>query len=845
MPHTNSLCYEFGPYRLDSSERVLTRAGETISLTPKATDILLMLVLNAGQLVEKDELLKQVWPDTFVEEANLAQNIFMLRRALGDERGGPKYIETVIRRGYRFVATVRTIAAAEKELRDSERQIERFAGVGTVGSGRLVIAVLPFNNLARDPEGECLADSLTDNLINKLSRIPKLRVMSRSAVFRYKTREVDPREVGRTLGANAVLVGKINSRPSGIAIDLELVEVSTGWQLWGESFDSGSKDLLEIQDAIIQQLLATLKLSLTGDEQKSITARYTENTAAYESYLEGRYHWSRYTKKGIEKAIGHFRRAIESDPNYALAYAGIVDCYLRLATNYLPPEDGIPKLTITMSSTVEQQRSAAPDLRAKLRFEWDWKSAEREIRRANDLKTDYPSAHQWYAAYRVSKRIYEESRISALQNQVKLHPTHRASREAPPPPPIASFELTPSEQLQVYCAIVREQIDAGNYEAGCRILQPWWSIGTWPKLDRVNQQSYADLLFTAGELAGFVASTVQIARGQNHAEELLNGSVALFEQLGLKIRAAEARIELALCYHRQGLLDIGRSTLMRVLDELCEENWELLGLALMRLGSLERQAGRLNDALARQMQATGIAELCGPWITARCHLELASTYKDLGIAEDDASYFAEAKRFYLKALYEFEAVGQHRYVGIVENNIGLLLLSLGSYHDSEEHLLRSRRLFDGFFDSLRGAQVNETLARLYIETKQYNLAEAVIERSLKIFEYADGEALLAEALTTSGIVANRLGRFSDAKKRFEASHKIAGRCGDREGAGLALLTMFEEMGERLEQAERIQISGELQRLLATTQQTALQNRVQRSITNIAFSSSPPSSPPEK
>jgi TolB-like protein len=715
-----------------------------------------------------------------------------------------------------------------------------------VGSECPVIAVLPFNNLARDPEVEYLADGLTDNIINRLSRISKLRVMSRSAVFRYKTREVDPREVGRALGANVVLVGKINARASGIAIDLELVEASTGWQLWGESFDSDSKDLLEIQDAIIQQLLATLKLNLTGDEEKSVTARYTENAEAYESYLEGRYHWSRYTKKGIEKAIGHFRRAIESDPNYALAYAGIVDCYLRLATNYLPPEDDISKLTTTTASPVEPQRSAiASDLRIKLRFEWDWKGAEREMRRANDLKTDYPSAHQWYAGYRVSKRLYEESRCLALQNQVKPHPQRRPSREAPPPSPIASFELTPSEQLQVYCAIVREQIDAGNYEAGCRILQPWWSIGMWPKLDGVNQQSYADLLFTAGELAGFVASTVQIARGQNHAEELLNGSVALFEQLGLKIRSAEARIELALCYHRQGLLDIGRSTLMRVLDDLCDENRELLSLALMRLASLERQAGRLNDALARLMQATEIAELCGPWITARCYLELASTYKDLGISEDVAPYFTQAKHFYLKALYEFEAVGQHWYVGIVENNIGLLLLSLGCYENSEEHLLRSRRLFDGFSDSLRGAQVNETLARLYMETKQYILAQEVIERALRTFELADGEALLAEALTTSGIVAGRLGHFSDAKKRFEAAYKIAGRCGDYEGAGLALLTMLEEMGNRLEQVERVQISEELQGLLAATQQTALRTRVQRCIANIEFRSSPSSSYPEK
>ena len=150
---------------------------------------------------------------------------------------------------------------------------------------------------------------------------------------------MDPQTAGKELGASAVLVGKISAQRSGFVVGVELVDVATGWQLWGENFDSESKDLLEIQSVITRQVLATLKLELTGAEEKRVTARYTENAEAYQAYLEGRYHWSRYTKKGIEKAIKHFRHAIELDPNYALAYAGIVDCYLRLATNYLPPED--------------------------------------------------------------------------------------------------------------------------------------------------------------------------------------------------------------------------------------------------------------------------------------------------------------------------------------------------------------------------------------------------------------------------------------------------------------------------------------------------------------------------
>jgi tetratricopeptide (TPR) repeat protein len=401
------------------------------------------------------------------------------------------------------------------------------------------------------------------------------------------------------------------------------------------------------------------------------------------------------------------------------------------------------------------------------------------------------------------------------------------------PSQIASLELTPSEQVQVYCAVAREQIDVGNYDAACRILASWWQFGSWPKVDDgLTQQSYGDLLFTIGELAGCVASTKQVPEGQKHGEELLNGSIALFEQLGIRRRAAEARIELALCYYRQGLFDLGRSTLQRVLDNNLTGNSDLRSLALIRLASLERHAGRLKDALAKLIEATLIVEESGPWATGRCHLELASTYKDLAISEGVMSYFDDSKYFYIKALYEFEAVGHHRYVAVVENNLAFLLLTVGSFQDAEKHLLRARRLFESFADSIRGAQVDETLARLYIETKQYKVAQVVIQRAVEILELTDGEALLAEALTTNGVVATRLGRYSDAKKSFEAAYRVAGRCGDDEGAGRALLVMFEEISNHLEPLEKAQISKDLIKLLSTTQQSAVQTRVEKSLAKI-------------
>ena len=805
--------------------RILTRAGETISLTLKATEILMLLVRNAGQLVEKDELLKEVWPDTFVEEANLSQNVFRLRRALGDERAVPKYIETVPRRGYRFIAPVRTTG-----------------GDGTSASETLdtvpqtpVIAVLPFSNTTGDPSLEYLAEGITDNIINNLSRVSTLRVMSRSAVFRYKSKDTDAPNIGKELGATAAVVGTLNSLTAGLAVAVELIDTTTGWQLWGELLDFSSKNILEIQETIVQRILVALKLPLTGDKAKRVTARYTQNAQSYRCYHEGRYHWIRYTRKGIEKAIGHFRQAIELDPKYALAYAGIIDCYLRLATNYLPPEDNLPRGSTNETQTGEgyELSSNDSDPRMQLRFEWDWKGAERELTRANDSKADYPAAHQWYAAFRTSKQLYKHSLFPRTpENLSKFDSNNYALRDTLPQE-IPSVELTVNERLQVYCAIVREQNDIGNYDAACLILKPWWSFGDWPKVDGLTPLSCADLLFTAGELASSVASTEQLPHGQKQSEELLNGSIALFEQLGFRRRAAEARIELAFCYYRQGLFNTARATLVRVLAELGGENSHIRSLALIRLATLERHAGRLSEALAILMEAQTIGELCGPWATSRCHLELASTYKHLGISEEAPEYFEKAHNFYVKALYEFEAVGNHRLAAIAENNLGYLMFAVRNLAAAESHLFRAHRTFATFGDRIRCAQVDDSLAQLYFAQERYEEAGKAIERAVQVMEIGDEDVLLAEALTTQGMIYSRLKRASDAKRILGDAHRLAWRCGNVEGAGRPLLILIEEMWNVLEREELDNVGNRLEGLLTISQQSLVRERVRRCLDIIA------------
>jgi DNA-binding winged helix-turn-helix (wHTH) protein/TolB-like protein len=836
MLHNNSHCYEFGPYRLDVDQRVLTRTGEAVSLTPKATDILTLLVANAGQLMAKDELLKQVWPDTFVEESNLTQNIFLLRRVLGDERPSPRYIETVVRRGYRFVGNVRAIrgAANSTEVGDPPHSSQPPAfGFGSHGAtsseaGPLIVAVLPFLNASGNPDIEYLADGLTDNIVNNLSRVSKLRVMSRSAVFRYKSKkDVDPRGVGRELGVGVVLVGKLTSHIYPLAITVELVDVITGWQLWGDTFDCQLKDLLEIQDRITRQLLNALKLNLTGDEEKRITARYTENAKAYQSYLEARYHWSKYTRAGIEKAISHFRQAIELDPNYALAYAGIVDCYLRLATNYLPPaNDRTPthERRIGRKETRQKRKksniqSDQIDPKVKLRFEWDWKTAERELRRANELRTGYPAAHQWYFAYRFAKRLIEQSRHVSTQDTDSNLPAQVLSRQ-----------LTPCEEVQILCAIAREQTAIGNFEAARLILKAWFPEKGWPNLHSLPPHSAADLLLTLGTLLAYLVGSESSAN-HKRAEVYLSGSISLFENLATRSRSAEAQIELARCYYRQGLFDLARETYLAALAACPENELELRSHCLIFWGMLERDSGRLSDSIARLKEAASL-EVTGLLMRGRCDLEMATTLKDLALCDGQDEHNKQAMLHYSTALDEFEAVGHHRMSATVENNLGFLLLNLGFMEESEKHLLRARRFFESLSDRLRHAQVNETLTRLYVARGQYSMAEQTIQRAIQELELGDFEALLSEALTTNGIVESKLQRFADAQKSFHAAHKVAERCGDREGARRALVSMFEEMRERLDQDELRQLLDKLKKLHATTEPSQIAGRVEETIAQI-------------
>jgi serine/threonine protein kinase/tetratricopeptide (TPR) repeat protein len=268
----------------------------------------------------------------------------------------------------------------------------------TIGS----LAVLPFENVSRDPENDYLSDGITASLINNLATVPKLRVIAQSTVFRYKGREIDPQVVGRELNVRAVLTGRMMQSGGSLRIGTELVDVATGSLLWGAQFDRKPGDIFVIQDEISSEISGKLRLRLTHAEKKRLVKRHTEDAEAYRLYLQGRHHWERWTEEGFYKAIGYFHQAIQHDPSYALAQDGVADCYVLLGWNsYLPPKDAFPKAKAAAMAALEiapDLGEARTDLAAVLWLhDWRWAEAQREFQRSLELNPCYPTANHYYA----------------------------------------------------------------------------------------------------------------------------------------------------------------------------------------------------------------------------------------------------------------------------------------------------------------------------------------------------------------------------------------------------------------------------------------------------------------
>ncbi|MGH9252994.1 MAG: protein kinase domain-containing protein [Vicinamibacterales bacterium] len=294
------------------------------------------------------------------------------------------------------------------------------------------VAVLPFVNVTADPDTEYLSDGITESVINTLSQLPQLRVMARNTVFSYKGREVDPRSAGRELQVDAVLTGKVVQQGDAVDIQAELVDVSRGSQLWGRRYRRSLSDILTLQEEIAKELSDTLRLRLTGEERERLSKRYTENTEAYQLYLKGRYYFDQRTGDGIRRSIELFQEAINRDPNYALAYAGLANAYLP-SDIALPPRENIAKAKAAAMKALESDDSLAEAHVAYARVlqhgDWDWRGAGREFTRAIELNPTYSEARHMYSHYlmpigRIQEAVAEARRaleLDPLDVLVNIH----------------------------------------------------------------------------------------------------------------------------------------------------------------------------------------------------------------------------------------------------------------------------------------------------------------------------------------------------------------------------------------------------------------------------------------
>ena len=379
--------YEFGPFRLDASERQLLRDGKVVPLTPKVFDVLLALVQNCGRILSKDEVMKIVWPETAVEEGNLARNISTLRSALGERPRESQFIETIPWRGYRFIAPVR-------KVHDQEQR-------SPIDS----IAVLPFVNVNAEPKSEYLADGVTESLITSLAQLTNLRVTSRNSAFRYKGRDLDAPTIGRELKVQALLMGRLTETEEMLSISIEVVNTSDDAHIWGAQYIRKRSDLLTTTERIARQIAEKLRIEIRGLHGNLLAKRQTLDNEAYLLFLKGRFHFNKLTPDGVLKAAECFRRAIDLAPDYALAYSGLADCHTYLAKR----DDAREAIARALELDSELGEAHASSGFFRFLYDWDFAGAEEEFVRAIALNPNYAEAHHWYAIYLANVGRHEEA----------------------------------------------------------------------------------------------------------------------------------------------------------------------------------------------------------------------------------------------------------------------------------------------------------------------------------------------------------------------------------------------------------------------------------------------------
>lgn len=454
--------YRFGPYRLDSDERVLLRDGQPVTLPPKDLETLFVLVERAGHIVEKEELLEKVWPGIFIEEGNLARHVFNLRQVLGDTTDGRPYIETIPRRGYRFVAAVQedgeAVAAAspllpseqpQTPMPSSHKRIQltvlallvvtgyfvsrRFWSPPSASTQKVMLAVLPFVNLSGDAHEDYFADGLTEEMTAQLGQFQpsRLGVIARTSTVRYKGTQETAAQIGQELGVGYLLEGSVRRGGDRVRVTAQLIQVGEQTHLWAESYERPVADVLNIQRELAEKITHSLSIQLLPARTATASANPPVNLESHDKYLLGLHEAGQGTRDSENRAIQYFQEAIAKDPRDARLYAALGQTYDASLTYYSSPSEVMPRAKEAALHALEVD----PDLAAahvtlgnvRLLYDWDWTAAEKEYHRALDINPNSPEAQLGYATYLATLGRFDEA-LSRVQQAYLFDPLALESR---------------------------------------------------------------------------------------------------------------------------------------------------------------------------------------------------------------------------------------------------------------------------------------------------------------------------------------------------------------------------------------------------------------------------------
>lgn len=546
-PHEHRERLRFGAFEVNLRSGDLRKSGMRVRLQGQPFQVLAILLERPGEVVSREELQKELWAaDTFVDfDHGLNKAINKIRDALGDSAESPRYVETVARRGYRFLAEVKDAepgSSVEPQTRvhvghqsGSEATIRPRGALsvawklGSVVSLLVLIlagwaiyprkhasaairslAVLPLENLSGDASQDYFADGMTDELITDLGQISALRVISRTSVMPYKSARKPLPQIARELGVDAVVEGTVLRSGNQVRITAQLIEAAADKHLWANSYEGDLRDTLALQNQVARSIAEQIRINLNTQEQAALKKSMVVNAEAYEAYLKGRYFWNKRTREGLKKAVEYFNAAIAKDPSYAQAYAGLADSFALLGnSDGLSPKDAYLKAKAAASKALELDDSLG-EAHASLAFclgdfEWNWDAAEKEYLRAIALNPGYATAHQWYAMQLRSLGRFDEA-IVEIRKAENLDPLSLIISADVADVLFAAHRYDESVQQSRKAIDLDPEFPIAHYELGQALAQKKIFNGAIEELEKANRLSGGDTTCVAVLAYAYAAS---------------------------------------------------------------------------------------------------------------------------------------------------------------------------------------------------------------------------------------------------------------------------------------------------------------------------------------------------